>query len=232
MPFSSSPIKQLFPSKCPFAGIPQKVVDYADSKSGTTEFKTTTLRRRDSIWECCEAGDMAGLKSILNKDRHAVDMRDGTGGRTPLHWACRNGRIDMVSLLLAERADPTVQTQNHQTCLHWTLIGGDYPEIVTLLLQHGADTTVRDKACKWTATDMARKKCRIASLTELQNWAGETTSAGNAMYDKSMSMGWAPAPNKTGQAPPQRKASNKQKYDLSAPGSSSFFVPPVGDKKK
>ncbi|KAF3018866.1 hypothetical protein E8E14_008009 [Neopestalotiopsis sp. 37M] len=52
---------------------------------------------------------MAGRSDKVNaQDQH---------GRTPLHYACRSGRFESVSLLLAAGADPTAQDVNDRTPL-------------------------------------------------------------------------------------------------------------------
>lgn len=67
-----------------------------------------------------------------------VDWKDERG-RTALHLASKAG---IVERLLLAGADVNIQDADKKTPLH-SAIG--YPEIVRLLLEHGADPTVRNK---------------------------------------------------------------------------------------
>lgn len=56
------------------------------------------------------------LETVQNK-QHSIDSKDDRG-RTPLHYACRSGRIESVSVLLKAGADITMLDKNNFTPLH------------------------------------------------------------------------------------------------------------------
>ena len=61
------------------------------------------------------------------------DVRDKLWKSTPLGWACRWGRVEMVKLLLARGANPVEpDAESWATPRAWAE-KGNYPEIVALL---------------------------------------------------------------------------------------------------
>jgi hypothetical protein len=81
----------------------------------------------------------AFLRAIAVLDAGArLDVRDDLLKSTPLGWACRWGREDLVRLLLRRGADPVEKdAEPWATPLAWATRRG-YGEIVELLKQHGA----------------------------------------------------------------------------------------------
>ena len=67
------------------------------------------------------------------------------GVTTPLHHACREGNLNLVSGLLNGGNQSDLNTKNEQGSapLHEAAVCG-YEDIVTLLLKHGAETKQRD----------------------------------------------------------------------------------------
>jgi hypothetical protein len=59
-------------------------------------------------------------------------------GRTPLHAASRNGRLDVVQLLPDHGADVNARKQDQWTALHLAILGRSV-EVVKVLLEQGAD---------------------------------------------------------------------------------------------
>ena len=76
-----------------------------------------------------------------------VDLRDQFLN-APLHLAAGFGHPDAVRLLLQHDADVHLQSYKGWTALHWAIFGieikGDYPPIVRLLLEYGANPNTRD----------------------------------------------------------------------------------------
>ena len=79
------------------------------------------------------------LASLLLDAGARMDVRDGFLKSTPLGWACRWGRVDLVKLLLARGADPIeAEAEPWATPLAWAE-RRQHVAIVSILRQHGAD---------------------------------------------------------------------------------------------
>jgi ankyrin repeat protein len=73
------------------------------------------------------------LATILLDAGARLDVRDDLLKSTPLGWACRWGRVEMVKLFLARGADPVeADAEAWATPRAWAEKMG-YPEIVKLL---------------------------------------------------------------------------------------------------
>ncbi|CAD7928023.1 unnamed protein product [Amoebophrya sp. A120] len=96
--------------------------------------------------ECCFDGDLDEVKKLLEKgaDSNAVDTRKYTG----LSEAACNGQKAVVEYLLAYNpplgSDPNAKSAEGRTALHRACFNG-HCEVVTLLLQNGADPRIKDK---------------------------------------------------------------------------------------
>jgi ankyrin repeat protein len=79
------------------------------------------------------------LASILLDASAHTDARDEFLKSTPLGWACRWGRVELVRLLLARGADPIEpEAEPWATPLAWAE-RRQHAEIASILRQHGAD---------------------------------------------------------------------------------------------
>ena len=90
-------------------------------------------------------------------DRNAdVHVRD-TDGDTPLHCAAIAGRLEEARLLLGLNVEVNSRNNEGSTPLHLASEGywEGNPDIVQLLLGHGADTQARNFSGK-TASEVAR----------------------------------------------------------------------------
>ena len=105
---------------------------------GSTE---TPLRR------AVQSRDLEEVKRILAQPGGGggVDPNEqGEDGETPLHVACKGSRVkgEIVSVLLAAKADPDAKSRSGITPLHWVAVF-DNSEIVPMLLAAGADQNVK-----------------------------------------------------------------------------------------
>src|SRR6185436_10584660 len=79
------------------------------------------------------------LASILLDAGARLDIRDDLLKSTPLGWACRWGRVELVKLLLARGADPIESgAEPWATPLAWAE-RRQHAEIASILRQRGAD---------------------------------------------------------------------------------------------
>ena len=79
------------------------------------------------------------LASILLDAGARTNVRDEFLKSTPLGWACRWGRVELVRLLLARGADPIEpEAEPWATPLAWAE-RRQHAEIASILRQHGAD---------------------------------------------------------------------------------------------
>jgi ankyrin repeat protein len=88
----------------------------------------------DKLYTAIRANDLAGLKSLLDKDVSA-DTADSRQ-ITPLMYAAENGSLDAMKLLIARGANVNLQNAFGSTALMWSVAD---PKKVRLLLDHGAD---------------------------------------------------------------------------------------------
>ncbi|XP_011873512.1 PREDICTED: ankyrin repeat domain-containing protein 40-like [Vollenhovia emeryi] len=68
----------------------------------------------DRLRERVCVGDTDGVKDLLNLGVD-VNARDPDSGWTALHWACKEGYLDMVALLLKSGADETLRSEIGET---------------------------------------------------------------------------------------------------------------------
>ncbi len=79
------------------------------------------------------------LASILLDAGAHTHVRDEFLKSTPLGWACRLGRMELVQLLLARGADPIEpEAEPWATPLAWAE-RRQHARIASILRQHGAD---------------------------------------------------------------------------------------------
>ena len=62
---------------------------------------------------------------------------------TPLHWACRVGNPDIVSILIENGADVNFRDSEGNTSLHWAN-QEENPHIAKILKNAGADPNIRN----------------------------------------------------------------------------------------
>jgi hypothetical protein len=90
-----------------------------------------------AIHRAVEAGQLAAAEEVLADDPSAVRASDFRGD-TALVLATRQGRLDMVKLLVDRGADVNVSDRHGFTPLH-SAVGKGRTAIVALLLQNGAE---------------------------------------------------------------------------------------------
>jgi hypothetical protein len=112
-------------------------------------------RGRTQLHHCVENGLTTSVKRLLSIRNINVNVKDDVSGSTPLHWAARNGHIEIARLLLQNGADVNAKdTSWDRTPLHWAAIHG-HVDILHLLVENGADLEAQDdggsRALHWAA---------------------------------------------------------------------------------
>ena len=93
----------------------------------------------EELCKACKEGDEETVQEYIDKGFTGFNEKD-LKGWTPLYWACRKGRVGVVKRLLkVEDLDINIENGPDK----WTPLGiasrYGYHEIVSLLLEHGAD---------------------------------------------------------------------------------------------
>jgi ankyrin repeat protein len=108
--------------------------------------KKEVERRREHaasrFFDACRAGDADAVRELLTDEPALARMVDPKGqypGWTGLHYAARDGRLDVARLLLEHGADPNAREAGDQTYpLHWAAAHRAI-EVVRALLDAGGD---------------------------------------------------------------------------------------------
>ncbi len=102
-----------------------------------------------NLHEACEEGDLKTVTRLI-KAGAIIDTRRNNyfHGETPLHLAVESGHIEIVKLLIKNKADLTLTVgRNAPNCkmspLH-TAANGGHLNIIKLLLENGADPKARN----------------------------------------------------------------------------------------
>ena len=103
--------------------------------------------------ECVDAVDM--LLSILEADPNSSDSK----GVTPLMVACYHGNIRIATLLLQARANINQQSNNGYTALMYACLSETpHNDLVRLLIQSGADISIKESELQGTALMVAARR--------------------------------------------------------------------------
>ncbi|XP_071085554.1 ankyrin repeat domain-containing protein 29-like [Haliotis cracherodii] len=132
----------------------------------TLQMKATqTPTHRDpgadsDLCDASKAGNLASVKRILAAGRADVNCR-GRVGMTPLMWAARCGRRDVVELLISEGADVSLVNEYGNSTLHCACLLEDL-EMLKFVLSHTmADMNIRGEESRtpmmWAALKGHRK---------------------------------------------------------------------------
>lgn len=92
---------------------------------------------------------------------------------TPLHKACKNGQLDMVSELIKNGADVNAKDAAGWTPLHDVAGFSGNIDIVRLLIENGADVNAETIFWKDTPVSMAWVKGRKDVVKLLKNHGGK-----------------------------------------------------------
>ena len=101
------------------------------------------MSKEDSLLSVVKSGDVDEVRRFLEQDRYLVNCTD-TDGLTPLHWACGEGNLEMIKMLISKfGADSDARTLNNITPLHAAAVKGKEEVVLTLVKDFGCDPTVK-----------------------------------------------------------------------------------------
>lgn len=95
----------------------------------------------------CEALRTADTKKITALIEQGVDVDKKYEDVIPLHLAVNRGDLDLVQLLLAADANPSIQNSDGHSPLH-IATAQESAKIVRVLLEHEADANIQDNEGK------------------------------------------------------------------------------------
>ena len=88
------------------------------------------------------------LKKLLENDKPNLELIEKRYGRKAIHWCVLKGRYDSVKIILENsKLEINPQDNDGKTPLHYASENNDQ-KMVELLLQYGADPSVRDEKSK------------------------------------------------------------------------------------
>ena len=91
-----------------------------------------------NLLDACERNLTEVAKSLLREEGLDVDARDETFQRTPLHWACINGNMELAMALVDRGTDVDAVDDNQRTPLLFACVHGRN-EIALALISRGAN---------------------------------------------------------------------------------------------
>ncbi|CAB0000631.1 unnamed protein product [Nesidiocoris tenuis] len=112
-----------------------------------------------------KSGDIAKLEKLLKQPATDVNAANGESGATPLMAACSMGRYAAVKRLIQAGADVNHKAQgldmigvrySDTTALHIATCG-DRPELIDLLVKHGADVNCKTSPRSYTPLHLSVK---------------------------------------------------------------------------
>ena len=97
------------------------------------------MSKEDSLLSVVKSGDLCEVRRLLEQDRYLVSCTD-----TNLHWACWEGHLEMVRMLILEfGADRNARNLYNSTPVHVAALNGKEEVVLTLIKEFGCDPTVK-----------------------------------------------------------------------------------------
>ncbi|XP_013134563.1 PREDICTED: integrin-linked protein kinase [Papilio polytes] len=134
----------------------------------------------EDIFQWCREGNALQVRVWLDDTEHDMNQGDDHGF-SPLHWACKEGHIKIVEMLIRRGARINVTNMGDDTPLHLAAAHGHRP-IVQLLLQNRVDVNFTNEhgnsplhyACFWGYNAIAEDLVLAGALVSLANKDGDT----------------------------------------------------------
>lgn len=130
------------------------------------------IRLDNAFYYVCKQGYVSTVRFLLLQRKQEIksfiNQRNLINQRTPLCVACKYCRIDVVSLLLENGADPNISERASYTPLMWACVNAN-ADMVSLLLRHGADRSVKENRYGYTALGIADERRAFGCASILSN---------------------------------------------------------------
>ncbi|XP_050351985.1 integrin-linked protein kinase [Nymphalis io] len=134
----------------------------------------------EDIFQWCREGNALQVRVWLDDTEHDMNQGDDHGF-SPLHWACKEGHLKIVEMLIRRGARINVTNMGDDTPLHLAAAHGHRP-IVQLLLQNRVDVNFTNEhgnsplhyACFWGYSAIAEDLVLAGALVSLANKDGDT----------------------------------------------------------
>uniref|UniRef100_A0A8C7Z8W4 Scaffold protein ILK n=1 Tax=Oryzias sinensis TaxID=183150 RepID=A0A8C7Z8W4_9TELE len=134
----------------------------------------------DDIFTQCREGNAVAVRLWLDNTENDLNQGDDHGF-SPLHWACREGRSNVVDMLIMRGARINVMNRGDDTPLHLAASHG-HRDIVAKLIQCKADTNSANEhgntplhyACFWGHDDVSEDLVNSGAQVSICNKYGET----------------------------------------------------------
>jgi ankyrin repeat protein len=124
-----------------------------------------TSQTEKSLYLACQQGDLKAVESWINYYEKEELPREDGNGRFPIHYAAKNGHVEIVDYLadhfgynVNQKSLPTLLTEvpEEKTALHFA-VENNQLEVVKVLLKHGVDVNDFDQNRK-TPIEIAEEK--------------------------------------------------------------------------
>ena len=106
-------------------------VNIVDNYGNTALHYTIWCRTSYKLHEACDRNEMPEVMRLIYEDYFSINEQDNWGN-TPLHFACRDGRREIIEVLMVIGADETITNDKGLTPEVVAQKGG-YNEVVELL---------------------------------------------------------------------------------------------------
>jgi len=134
----------------------------------------------EDIFHWCREGNAIQVRVWLDDTEHDLNQGDDHNF-SPLHWACKEGHIKIVEMLLLRGARVNATNRGDDIPLHLAAAHG-HRDIVLLLLRNKADVNFINEhgntplhyACFWGYKDVAEDLVHHGALVSVANKYGET----------------------------------------------------------
>jgi ankyrin repeat protein len=121
-----------------------------DSKGSKGSNKAPTIIEDDEKkwFKYSQTCDLPQLKKLLDKDEDLVNKKDYFTGFAAIHWAAKNGRVDVITWLYDQKAEVNIRTNGGYSPLHIATIHKQEGTIHKLINTFDADINSRDYSGK------------------------------------------------------------------------------------
>lgn len=134
----------------------------------------------EDIFQWCREGNALQVRVWLDDTEHDMNQGDDHGF-SPLHWACKEGHLKIVEMLIKRGARINVTNMGDDTPLHLSAAHGHRP-VVQLLLQNRVDVNFTNEhgnsplhyACFWGYNAIAEDLVLAGALVSIANKYGDT----------------------------------------------------------